>query len=231
MEEARPIKLVLVESGLELVPRSIASHPAVKSSARRRGKAPTSIILDRSLHHWAMRKLSDSEKRGRPDIIHVSLLEALGSPLNKRGFLDIYVHTINDIIIYVSPKTRLPRNYNRFIGLIEQLFRLGRVPPNGEALLSILDSSLGDVINNCLPVLLWEKGTRTKLIELGRLLASIVKKGSCIAILVGGFPRGDFSKDIIELAELKVSISDTVLDSWIVVSRVLTSIEISLGIV
>jgi len=34
-----------------------------------------------------MKKLRESEKRGRPDIVHFALLEALGSPLNKEILL------------------------------------------------------------------------------------------------------------------------------------------------
>ncbi len=59
-------------------------------------------ILDRSYHHAAMKDIADSEKRGRPDIAHLCLLEALGSPLNKEGLLRTYVHTYNDYVISVA---------------------------------------------------------------------------------------------------------------------------------
>jgi rRNA small subunit pseudouridine methyltransferase Nep1 len=84
-----------------------------------------------------MKKLEESEKRGRLDIVHFALLEALGSPLNREGLLQTYVHTINDYVITVNPETRLPRNYNRFVGLMEQLFESYRVPPTGQILLKL----------------------------------------------------------------------------------------------
>ena len=77
------LNLFFVESSLELVPRKIARHPSVTRNAQREGKNPEGVLLDRSLHHHAMLSLPEAEKRGRPDIIHFCLLEALGSPLNK----------------------------------------------------------------------------------------------------------------------------------------------------
>jgi len=76
-----------------------------------------------------MRTLTNASKRRRPDIAHFTVLEALGSPLNKEGVLRTYMHTLDDRVITVSPKIRLPRNYDRFVGLIEQLFQKDRIPP------------------------------------------------------------------------------------------------------
>ena len=145
------IKLVLAEAALETVPREIWGHPAVYKTAKRRGKTPASILLDRSLHHQAMKNLPEAEKRGRPDIVHVSLLEALSSPLNREGLLETYVHTIGDYAIFINPETRLPRNYNRFVGLIEQLFEIGRVPPEGEPLLTLKPMSLRVLLEQIKP--------------------------------------------------------------------------------
>ena len=91
------IRLILAESSIELVPRDIIGHPSVLKTAKRRGKKPTEILLDISLHYHAMKKLRDRHKRGRPDIVHVSLLEALSSPLNLEGKLEVIVHTISDL--------------------------------------------------------------------------------------------------------------------------------------
>ncbi|MEM4363521.1 MAG: hypothetical protein QXT90_05715, partial [Candidatus Caldarchaeum sp.] len=83
--------LLLVEAAVETVPEEIQNHPAVLKDAGRRGKKPSQVLLDRSYHHWAMKTLKDGQKRGRPDIVHFSLLEALGSPLNMKGLLETYV--------------------------------------------------------------------------------------------------------------------------------------------
>jgi len=107
--------LVLAESAVETVPESLWTHRSVQKHAKLRRKPPRSVLLDRSYHHAAMKGLEHSEKRGRPDIVHFALLEALGSPLNREGLLEVYVHTIDDNVITVDPETRLPRNCNRFV--------------------------------------------------------------------------------------------------------------------
>ena len=126
------LNLLFVEASLELVPRQIARHPSVTRNAKREGKSPDEVLLDRSLHHHAMLSLPEAEKRGRPDIIHFCLLEALGSPLNKAGRLKTLVHTLNGDLLDISPELRLPRDCYRFRSLMEQLFTVGRVPPEGE---------------------------------------------------------------------------------------------------
>ena len=69
------LDLVFVETSLELVPPEILRHPSVKRNAKRRGKRAEETLLDRSLHHYAMDKLSDSEKRGAsryPSLLHAT---------------------------------------------------------------------------------------------------------------------------------------------------------------
>jgi rRNA small subunit pseudouridine methyltransferase Nep1 len=64
------LNFVLAESALELVPEEIRSKQAVVNDSKRRGLDASEILLDRSFHHSAMTSLKDSEKRGRPDIVH-----------------------------------------------------------------------------------------------------------------------------------------------------------------
>jgi rRNA small subunit pseudouridine methyltransferase Nep1 len=135
------LHLVIAEAELELVPKAILDHPAVVNHARRRGKRPDEILLDSTYHHAAIKKLPDGERRGRPDIVHICLLNALESIASKEGKLRVYVHTRNDEVIYIRPETRIPRNYNRFVGLMESLFR-DRVVPRGLELLRIEEKSL-----------------------------------------------------------------------------------------
>ncbi len=89
-------------------------------------------VLDVSRHRSVIRRLPNPHKRGgRPDIVHLFLLTAMGSPLSAAGLLRVLIHTVNDEIIIVDPRERPPQNYNNFIGLMRQLFRLGSVPPSG----------------------------------------------------------------------------------------------------
>lgn len=109
--------LVLAESALELVPRELWGHPAVVADARRRGKRPGELLLDRARHHPAMSHLTDAARRGRPDIVHQVLLVFQYSLLNRRGLGRVYVHTRDDHVISIRPETRVPKNYNNFVSL------------------------------------------------------------------------------------------------------------------
>lgn len=218
------VTMILAESALELVPREIAWHPSIKKWAKRRGRAPTETILDVSFHYFAMRELRDKEKRGRPDIVHLSLLEALSSPLNIEGRLRFVVHTIGDYTIFVNPRTRIPRNYLRFLGLMEQVLKFGKVPPDSQTPLIhavamdfprlLEELGVGEVL------LLDEGGTRERPVEICRKSA---RDG--IPITIGGFPHGDFSPTIRSFAKYTHSIYPRPLDTWVVVSRVISGCE------
>lgn len=228
----RILHLVLGEAGLELVPKELWQHPAVRKNAERRGKKPSDVLLDVSIHYSAMRKLRDKHKRGRPDIVHLCLLSALETPISNRGLLRIYIHTYDNRIIYVDPSVKLPRHYLRFVGLMEQLLKEGRVPPEGETKLLWISKEGGierliDNINPSRIFLFTEKGVRYKALE----LASKIVKEEEPLIIIGAFQAGEFSDRVKKLANEKVSIYEEALNSWIIVSRILSSLEIVLGLI
>lgn len=226
----KKLLLILGEAGIELVPRELWSHKAVKSYAQKRDKSPNEILLDMSYHYSAMKKLKNWRKRGRPDIVHLCLLEALESPLNKRGMLEIYVHTYDNKIIYINSDVRLPRHYLRFIGLIEQLLIKGKVPPQAKMpLLKVREHGIRELIRELNPskiFLLDESGHRMKIMELAERVINEEKP----VLIVGAFQAGNFSKQVIDLADEIISIYEIPLTAWTVVSRVIASVEISLGI-
>lgn len=223
------LTLVLAESALETVPAEIADHPQVRRQAEKAGRPARRLILDRSYHYEAMARLRDKEKRGRPDIVHFCLLEALGSPLNLEGLLQVYVHTYSGHVIKVSPETRLPRNYNRFLGLIEQLYEEGRVPPSGKPLLTLKRQTLGKLIKRLKPTLtiaLTRKGRPQPVRNLGETLTSTARP----LVLIGGFPHGEFTRQTLNLADEAVAIDLEGLESWTVVSRVIAAYEEALNL-
>lgn len=214
------LHLVIAESELELPPESILDHPAIVNYARRRGKKPEEILLDSTYHHAALRKLEDGERRGRPDIVHLCLLNALESILNKEGRLRVYVHTRNDEVIYVKPETRLPRNYNRFVGLMESLFK-ERAVPKGLELLRMEEKTLGELVKEINPdrvFIMHEEGKQLKPWEFGGVLADLENP----VVIVGGFPHGDFRNP--PVGE-KVSIYKEPLMAWTVVNEVIVNLE------
>ncbi len=221
--------LILAESALELVPNIILGHPSVVKYAQHRGKKPNEILLDRSYHHSAMIKLKNASMRGRPDIVHFSLLEALGSPLNKAGLLRTYVHTTNDYIIFINPKIRLPRNYDRFVGLIEQLYQVRKLPEKGNSLLELRKEPLISLVKNIDPDYVIALTRLGKLKTMNEVAFSIKEKKSPI-IIVGGFPHGHFSNSVIGLANELISVDKTPLEAWTIVSRAIYEIENVIGL-
>ncbi|WP_297506831.1 16S rRNA methyltransferase [Thermococcus sp.] len=217
------LHLIIADSELELVPKSIAEHPAVVNYARRRGKKPEEVILDSTYHHSVLRKLEDGERRGRPDIVHLCLLNALESIANKEGLLRVYVHTRNDEVIYIKPETRLPRNYNRFLGLMESLFKKRAVPENLE-LLRIEEKTLEELVREINPdgvFVMHEGGELMKPRDFGKVLAEL----SDPVVIVGGFPHGDFRSKI---EGRKISLYREPLMAWTVVNEVIVAFEFSM---
>ncbi len=231
--EQKKLYLVIAEASLETVPRELWSHPAVYKTARRKRKTPGQILLDRALHHQAMRTLRDAHKRGRPDIVHISLLEALSSPLNREGRLITLVHTIGDYVLFIDPSTRLPRNYNLFIGLMEQLFDRGQVPPEAsKPLIMLKPMRLRDLIERHCPrpvILLAEDGEKKRL----RTIAEeVVRRDLKATVVIGGFPHGDFSREAYDVADRVYAIyGGKPLETWTVVSHLLALIADQAGIV
>ncbi|ASJ08949.1 16S rRNA methyltransferase [Thermococcus siculi] len=214
------LHLVIAEAELELVPKSIADHSSVVNYARRRGKKPEEVLLDSTYHHPALKKLEDGERRGRPDIVHICLLNALESIANREGLLRVYVHTRNDEVIYVKPETRIPRNYNRFVGLMESLFK-NRVVPRDLELLRMEEKSLGELVEEIEPdevFVMSEGGTPTKPRDFGETLRSLENP----LVIVGGFPHGDFKS---EIPWNKISIYKAPLMAWTVVNEIIINFE------
>ena len=228
MPNGSEIAIVLVDASLELVPKEIAKHPAVEKTARRRGKRPLTIMLDKSLHYHAMKSLPNQEKRGRPDIVHLCLLEILESPLCAKGHIKPYIHTINGTAIRVRHDVRLPKNYNRFVGLMEQLLAFGKVPPKGDVLLEVIGKGLDVIIEDYKPtlkILLTEKGSRITPLELADKVLN-----ERAMVMIGAFPHGEFSEEILSKADAKYSLYEDVLESFITVSVVLRALEFKLGL-
>jgi len=224
------LTLILAESALETVPEEIQNHPSILKHARAKGKRPSQMILDRSYHHHAMLKLPNNEKRGRPDIVHFSLLSALGTPLNLEGLLKVYVHTTANYVIDVNPKVRLPRNYNRFVGLIEQLFQYGRVPPkSGEPLLKLEKKTLKELITQVNPVYVLAFTRKGKMQTLEEAVSKLAEKENS-AVIVGGFPHGSFSEETLKLADETACIDPETLEAWTVTARIIYEYEKIIGI-
>lgn len=225
------LTLVLAESSVELVPNEIARHPAIQKWAERKKKDPRELILDQSYHHSAILSLGESGVgRGRPDIVHFSLLLALGSPLNSDNQLTCFVHTRDDHVITINPRVRLPRNTDRFTALIEQLYQDSVVPPSGPPLMKLRKESLKDLLSKISPdatVALTTLGSPKPM----ESIAAELHEAKLPVLIVGGFPVGHFSDQTMKTIPSKFRIDRRRLEAWTVVGRALYDYEKAIGTV
>lgn len=217
---------VLADAELELVPTELLKERCIINNARARGKAPEKILLDASHHHPAFDRLKESERRGRPDIVHFFMMLCMDSDLNASGRLRVFVHTRNDDVIAVNPQTRLPPHYPRFVGLIENLFEQRVVPSRENALLELREKvPLATLVSALKPdeiIVLDEGGEKAYLPE---KLASI--KAERVVVIIGGFSKGTFRSDMSKMKTTKVSLGQRALKVWTVTAKALCAVDMA----
>ena len=230
------LHIILLDCALELIPREITSLKQIQKHATRRGKKPSELLLDQTHHGQSMTKLPWSERRGRPDITFLSLMSVLETPLCKEGLLSVHLHLQDGQIVEVRPDVRLPRNYDRFVGLMEQLLLKGRVPPQGDSLLHFSEVSLGDLISklkagsdNAMTLLAIESGQQT---SVERLRGQLPQDSSVPVIVgVGAFPHGNLSEEIASLFDEHLELDMEVMMAWHVCAELLWTYSLSIGVV
>ena len=230
------LHIILLECALELMPREISSLKQVQKHANRRGKRSTELLLDQTHHGQSMTKLSQSERRGRPDITFLSLQSILETPLCKEGLLTVHLHLQDGRIVEIQPDVRLPRNYDRFVGLIEQLLLEGSVPPQGQPLLQITKGSLDDLISRmrsdsegALTILAIEGGAQTSVERLRRLLPQ--DRLTPVIVGVGAFPHGGFSEETVSMFDTHLELDREVLMAWHVCAELVWTYSLAVGVV
>jgi len=216
------ISLILTESALELVPEKLQKHVSVISHAKKLKKDPSEILLDNSWHFAAMKGMNNEIKRGRPDLVHFCILEATTIPLYKKNKIKIYIHTIDDKVIYFGENVHIPKSYHRFEGLIEKLFLEKTIETNGNVLLEIKEKSFSELIDEIKPskvVGLSSKGEKHSFEN----IISEIPENCCL--VVGGFQKGQFSDIVKSRVDQLISIDDFSFEAHIVVARMLYEYE------
>jgi len=216
------ISLILSESALELVPYELKHHPSVVSHARKLGKHSSEILLDNSWHFAAMKGIKNEMKRGRPDLVHFSILEATTIPLYLENKIKLYVHTIDDKVISFGKNVHLPKSYHRFAGVIEKLFQEKQIVTNNDVLLEIKDQSFTELIDQINPskVIGFSTNGTSSTYE---KIASQISENSCLVL--GGFQKGHFSEPIQNKITELYSVGDESFEGHVVVSRILYEYE------
>jgi rRNA small subunit pseudouridine methyltransferase Nep1 len=210
--------IVLAESALELVPPQIRNERSILASAKSKGKHPSQILLDRSLHHSAMLKLKDGLRRGRPDLVHQAVLAVTGTPAYIKGEAKLYIHTYVDLVIEVAEKTRLPKTYFRFQGLMEKVLSGQR-----EELLKVREMKVDELIDQISAESVIGFSRRGTLMKPEEWVSKYVKDNTIF--VVGGFPRGGFSPDIVKKFNVMVAIHEMPIESQVVLARVIYDYE------
>ncbi len=218
----RVLRVVLLESPLELVPREIRGHPQVRRYAERFGIDPGEALLDKTYHYHAMAQLPQKWKRGRPDIVHVSLLLLQDSVLNLTRHLEVYIHVLDGRVFRVEPETRIPKHLDRFKGLMAQLLMHNRVPPTGKPLIHLYAPTLREFVERMGGlIILWEKGEEA---TPERVAREAIETGWPVGI--GMFPRGDFKRSTLRKAtRLYRFYRGAPLKAWTVIHELLCAAE------
>lgn len=214
--------LVIAESSLELVPKELWRHNSVAAYCKKVGKNPSEILLDNSWHFAAMKGIKNEIKRGRPDIVHFCLLEACSIPLYEEDEIGVYVHTIDDKVIFVGSGVRLPKSYHRFAGIIEQLFVEKIIKSADKKLFELKEMTFSELIDKIKPkqvIGLSSEGQKNSYEGVARMC----KDETCL--VVGGFPKGDFSEPIKSRMDFVYRVEQRPLEAHVVVARILYEYE------
>jgi len=216
------ISLIISESALELVPYELEDHPSVVSHARKLGKHSSEILLDNSWHFAAMKGIKNEIKRGRPDIVHFSILEATTIPLYLENKLNLFVHTIDDKVIRFGKNVHLPKSYHRFQGVIEKLYREKKIIANNEMLLEIKEQTFSELLAEIKPSKIVGFSTEGELSSYEKIAAQI-SDNSCIVL--GGFQKGHFSDSVQNKITDLYSVGNESFEGHVVTSRILYEYE------
>ena len=216
------ISLIISESALELVPYELEGHPSVISHARKLGKHSSEILLDNSWHFAAMKGIKNEIKRGRPDIVHFSILEATTIPLYLENKLNLFVHTIDDKVIHFGKNVHLPKSYHRFQGVIEKLYLEKKIIANNELLLEIKEQTFSELLDEIKPSKIVGFSTEGELSSYEKIAAQI-SDNSCIVL--GGFQKGHFSDSVQNKITDLYSVGSESFEGHVVTSRILYEYE------
>ena len=216
------ISLVLSESALELVPYELEEHPSVVSHAKKLGKYPSDILLDNSWHFAAMKGIKNEIKRGRPDLVHFSILEATSIPLYYQNKLNLFVHTIDNKVIHFGKNVHIPKSYHRFQGVIEKLFQEKKIMSKNELLLDMKEQTFSELIEEINPSNVIGFSTEGELSSYQKI-ASEIHDNSCIVL--GGFQKGHFSDSIQNKITNLYSVGNESFECHVVTSRILYEYE------
>mmetsp|Transcript_15230 Transcript_15230/g.28664 ORF Transcript_15230/g.28664 Transcript_15230/m.28664 type:complete len:299 (+) Transcript_15230:181-1077(+) len=183
------------------------------------------------------KKLKKDPKEFRPDIAHQELLALIDSPLNKAGCLQVYIRTMNNVLIEVNPSIRIPRTYKRFSGLIVQLLHKMKIKAGNTSttLMKVIKNPFSQHLPpgsrvygmSCQGTLYSPNGLATALIPSDPATSDLPP----VCFVIGAMATGHVSMEDHPYIEKMISVSEYPLSGAAAISRILSGIENHWGIV
>lgn len=186
-------------------------------------------LLNTDDHFSLMSKRGRDPTEARPDISHSCLMMLLDSPLNKAGMLQVYMHTKSNILIEINPKTRIPRTFKRYSGLMVQLLhKLSVHATNGpEKLMSVIKNP----VTQYFPVGVKKVGTSVKaksLVKIDEFVEDSFKDDDTAVFVIGAMAHGMVDADYVDI---QISFSEYPLSGAVACSKVCSAFEKLWGVV
>lgn len=227
--------MVFFESALELIPKSLRKHPLIRKKWQKNLKKKNrGILLDGAVHRPLLNSLEEAEKRGRPDIIHHSLINIVYSPLFREKKVKVFIHTRNDMCIQISYHWRVPVNYNRFCGLFSQLLLKQRVPLSGEPILTVKYCTLSNLLQQFenSQIFFCDVPTEStkELVSMKNL--EEISHFSSKVFLIGGFQHGEAKLSSFESNNsiqdwILLTLYEEVKPAWVIAAKLIHWLEVS----
>ena len=210
------ITIILTESALEMLPDKLSNNS--------KSKINTHTFLDKSYHSHLMDGLDNVDKRGRPDITHMSSMAITSTPLYLEKKIKFYIHTISDYVLDIELGVRLPKSYHRFIGLFEKLFLNYSKNDNNDSLIKIQKSSFNKLIDSIDPDHVVGLSKHGNILTSNYIPDKIINSNRP-TLLIGGFSHGTFSNNILNSIDDLISLGNHNLESHTACSRIIYEIE------
>ncbi|CAH8539446.1 unnamed protein product [Schistosoma turkestanicum] len=200
-----------------------ASLESVKASS---GKEFQLLNPDR--HKDRISKAGIDASTVRPDITHQCLLMLLDSPLNRVGRLQVFIRTRKNVIIEVNPKTRIPRTFDRFCGLMVQLLHKLSIHAEGgnrEKLLKIVKNPITRHFPTGAPIITTSFSAKEQIKPIQLAEQTQTPNPQSVVIVIGALAHGSVMDTCKEFTQRTVSISNFPLSAAQTCARICTAFE------
>jgi rRNA small subunit pseudouridine methyltransferase Nep1 len=212
------IDLILVDAELEPLPKT-----KLPKKGRKEAVSVTEIgILDSTLHQPLMKGLKEKKRRGRPDLTFAFLYLSLRFAKQHPGQVRVFVHTRHDNVIKVEGFAGVPENIISFLVLMTRLFKEKTLGSAGGSYRLFEGADLRALMAQLEPDLIVAMSPSGEAVDLKQELKA--HAGEEIAILIGGFPEGDYESPVYEIADVVASLGPQMLGVPEVVDKVLESL-------